>query len=405
MTKTVVNNPVNQEAAQLDCAAIVRAIRSVLPADRTQFVLHEPWFAGRERDYVLECIDTGWVSSGGRFVTEFEKMLAKMTGATCAVAVVNGTAALQVCLMLAGVARGDEVIIPDLTFVATANAVSYCGAMPHLVDSETKTLGMDAAKLGAYLSDIAEVRGERCINRRTGATIAAIVPMHTFGFPVDIDGLTEVCTRFHVPMVEDAAESLGSYYRGTHTGNFGRLAALSFNGNKTITTGGGGAILTNDPELGKLAKHLTTTARVPHSWAFLHDRVGYNFRMPNLNAALGCAQLEKLPTILEHKRRLAESYREAFATVPGVRFVSEPKGTRSNYWLNSLMVESGRIEDRDALLAATNDAGIMTRPVWTLMHELPMYAACPRMDVTIAERIEASLINLPSSAFLDVEHA
>lgn len=386
-----------------DTASVVRALRSVLPRQRQNVSLHEPWFQGREREYVLDCVDTGWVSSVGKYVDRFEGMLAEFTGTKRAVATINGTAALHVCLRLLGVAPGDEVIIPDLTFIATANAVSYCRAVPHLADVEDSTLGLDPSKLDHHLSEIAEVRDGRCRNRRTGVRIAAIVPMHTFGFPVRLLELAEVCRRWHLPVLEDAAESLGSYYQGVHTGNFGKVAALSFNGNKTVTTGGGGAILSNDPELAAAAKHLTTTARVPHRWSFLHDEIGYNYRMPNLNAALGCAQLEQLPNFLEHKRNLAARYQRALADVPGVRFVAEPENTRSNYWLCCLRVESGKVADRDALLTATNDAGVMTRPSWTLMHKLPMYAACPRMDLSTAELVEASLVNLPSSAFLDAE--
>ncbi len=383
----------------LDCAPVVAAIRSVLPAKPV--VLHEPWFAGKEREYVLECIETGWVSSAGKFVDRFEQMLAEYTGVGRAVAIVNGTSALHLCLKLVGVKPGDEVLVPTLTFVATANAVAYCGATPHFVDSEVGTLGLDAAKLNDYLSGVAVMRNGSCFNGRTGARIAAVVPMHTFGFPVALDALEEVCCRFGIPMVEDAAESLGSHYKGKHTGGFGTIAALSFNGNKVVTCGGGGAILTNDLKLGALAKHLSTTARQPDRWAIMHDAVGYNYRMPNLNAALGCAQLEQLPGFLAHKRNLAESYRKALAGVRGVRFVVEPPATRSNYWLNCLVVESGNAEDRNRLLGATQEAGIMTRPAWGLMHETPMYADCPRMDLGVAERLGASLVNLPSSAFLD----
>ena len=391
----------HSSASHLDCAQVVAAIRSALPGREERVALHEPWFAGNEWEYVRECIDTGWVSSVGKFVDRLEHILAEYTGVARAVAVTNGTAALHMCLKLVGVAAGVEVLIPTLTFVATANAVAYCAAIPHFVDSEEVTLGLDAAKLDAYLADIADVHERRCFNRRTGARIAAIVPMHTFGFPVDVDTLTEVCRRFSIPMVEDAAESLGSFYKGRHTGGFGTLAALSFNGNKIVTCGGGGAILTNDPELGATAKHLTTTARQPDQWTFVHNAVGYNYRMPNLNAALGCAQLEQLPLFLQHKRNLAERYRQALANIDGVRFMVEPHATQSNYWLNCLLVESGQIEDRNLLLAATNDQGIMTRPAWRLMHKLPMYTSCPHMDLSVAERLEAAIINIPSSAFLD----
>ena len=385
----------------MECMEVVAAIRSVLPASEDRVALHEPWFSGNEWKYVRECIDTGWVSSAGKYVDRFEQKLAEYTGVARAVAVCNGTAALHMCLKLVGVTAADEVLIPALTFVATANAVAYCGATPHFVDSEETSLGLDAVKLRAYLAEIADVSGGRCFNRSTGARIAAVVPMHTFGFPVDLDALAETCQEFSIPMVEDAAESLGSFYKGRHTGAFGKVSALSFNGNKIITSGGGGAILTNDVELGAAAKHLTTTARLPDRRTFVHDEVGYNYRMPNLNAALGCAQLEQLPSFVLHKRNLAQRYRRALANIGGVRFVVEPAGTESNYWLNCLLVESGREEDRDLLLDATNESGIMTRPAWRLMHKLPMYASCPHMDLSVAEKLEATIVNIPSSAFLD----
>lgn len=384
-------------------ADVIAALRAVLPAEHGAVTLHEPHFAGNEWAYVKECIDTGWVSSVGKFVDRFEQQLAEYTGAKRAVAVVNGTAALHVCLMLAGVEAGDEVLMPALTFIATANAVSYCNAIPHFVDSEEKTLGLDAAKLEAYLGEIAECRGNGTFNRKTGRRIRAVVPMHTFGHPVDLDPLVELCARWRIALVEDAAESLGSFYKGRHTGNHGLISALSFNGNKVITTGGGGAILTNDEELGKLAKHLTTTARVAHQWSFIHDRVGYNYRLPNINAALGCAQLEELPTFLAQKRALAQQYAQSLADISGAKFFSEPDFARSNYWLNVLLLDRTDLAQRDALLAATNQAGIMTRPVWTLMHKLPMFAECPRMDLSKAENLEARLINLPSSPILGAQ--
>lgn len=387
----------------LDASAVLAALDHALGAGSRPVPLHEPGFAGREWDYVKECLDTGWVSSVGSFVDRFERDLADYCGVARAVVVVNGTAALHVCLLLAGVEPGDEVLIPDLTFVATANAVSYCGAVPHFVDSDEQTLGIDPSRLDAYLADIAERRGSDLFNRSSGKRMRVVVPMHTFGHPVDLDALDEVCRRYNLVMIEDAAESLGSFYRGRHTGNWGQSAALSFNGNKIVTTGGGGAILTNDESLGRLAKHLTTTAKVPHRWAFQHDRVGYNYRMPNINAALGCAQLELLPRYLEQKRALAERYREAFSGIGGVRFVTEPANASSNYWLNALLLDGA--EQREELLSLTNDAGIMTRPAWTLMHKLPMYADCPRMEVPVAESLEARLVNIPSSARLGEHYA
>lgn len=378
---------------------IVSAIRSVLPS-RDFIGLHEPCFAGNEWGYVKECLDTGWVSSVGKFVDRFEEQLAEYCGVRKAVAVVNGTAALHVCLILAGVERGDEVLIPALTFIATANAVSYCGAVPHFVDSEEATLGLDPVRLGAYLEQNAVLRSGECFNKNTGRRIKAVVPMHAFGHPVDLDPLLEVCGRFRLELVEDAAESLGSFYKGRHTGNLGRVSAVSFNGNKLVTTGGGGAILTNDEELGRLAKHVTTTAKVPHRWNFCHDMIGFNYRMPNLNAALGCAQLEELEGFLRSKRVLAQRYRDALAGIEGVRFFEEQSFARSNYWLNVLLLDEECASERDALLTRTNDSGIMTRPVWMLMHKLAMFEQCPRMELPVAESLERRIINIPSSAFL-----
>ncbi|MBN8473935.1 MAG: LegC family aminotransferase [Sulfuritalea sp.] len=362
--------------------------------------MHEPSFGGSEWLYLKECLDSTFVSSVGKFVDRFESELASFTGAGHAVAVVNGTAALHIALKLAGVRTDDEVLIPALTFVATANAVSYCGATPHLVDSEESTLGMDAARLRAHLVSQTEQRVGSCVNRATGRIIRAMVPMHTLGHPVDLDGLLAVAKDFNIAMVEDAAESLGSYYRGQHTGTFGLLGILSFNGNKTITTGGGGAILTNDPELARRAKHLTTTAKVPHRWEFVHDELGYNYRMPNINAALGCAQLEQLADFLNSKRALFERYRNAFATVLGVRVVAEPVNCHSNYWLQTLLLDESLVLQRDDILAATNDAGLMTRPAWTPMHRLTPFSRCPSMSLRGVESLTSRLINLPSSSFL-----
>ncbi|HZW74802.1 MAG TPA: LegC family aminotransferase, partial [Caldimonas sp.] len=341
-----------------------------------------------------------WVSSVGSFVDRFERDLAAITGAAHAVATSNGTSALHVCLLLAGVRPGDEVLMPTLTFIATANAVSYAGATPHFVDSEPTSLGVDAAKLDAHLRDVAAVVDGVCTHRRTGAAMRALVVMHVFGHPCDLDALAEVAALWKLVLVEDAAESLGSTYHGQHTGNVGALSALSFNGNKVVTTGGGGAVLSNDAALAKRAKHLTTTARTPHRWSFFHDEVGYNYRLPNLNAALGCAQLERLASFVERKRRLAARYRAALAGVAGASFFDEPPQTASNYWLNAVVLDPARAGERDALLAALNDARYMARPLWTLMHRLPMYAACPRGDLAVAEQMEARVVNVPSSARL-----
>lgn len=379
---------------------VLSAMREVLGEPPGALALHEPEFAGREWEYVKDCIDTGWVSSVGGYVDRIERDLERFTGAAHAIATANGTAALHICLLLAGVEAGDEVLLPALTFIATANAVSYAAAIPHFVDSEPTSLGIDAAKLDAYLRERALLVNGVCVNRATGAPIRALVVMHVFGHPADLDALNEVAQRWHLALVEDAAESLGSSYRGRHTGNVGRVAALSFNGNKIVTTGGGGAVLTNDAQLARRAKHLTTTARVAHRWSFLHDEVGYNYRLPNLNAALGCAQLERLPSFIERKRRLAARYAAAFANVGTVSFLHEPPQTSSNYWLNAILLDAGQAAWRDDLLAVLNDAGYMSRPVWTLMHRLPMYQSCPRMDLAVAEDLEARIINVPSSAKL-----
>ncbi|MDD4975468.1 MAG: LegC family aminotransferase [Bacteriovorax sp.] len=384
--------------AILNQIKIINALKSVLPKEMERISLHEPSFIGNEWNYVKECIDTGWVSSVGKFVDRIEKQLVDYTGVKHAIAVVNGTAALHVSLILVGVEKNDEVLVPSLTFIATANAVSYCGAIPHFVDSDESTLGLAPHKLGAYLKEIAEVRNGSCFNKKTGRRIKAVVPMHTFGHPVDMDPLVEICNQYKIEIVEDAAESLGSYYKGKHTGHLGKISALSFNGNKIVTTGGGGAILTNDDALGKLAKHLTTTAKVPHQWAYSHDQIGFNYRMPNINAALGCAQLESLPGYILNKRKLAENYRKAFANIEGIRFFTEPTFAKSNYWLNVLLLDKKFVGERESLLEATNKSGIMTRPVWTLMHELEIYKSCPKMDdLSSAKNIAECLINIPSS--------
>lgn len=385
---------------ELHIDTLVNTLHGVLSRTNEPVVLHEPRFAGNEWAYVKECLDTGWVSSAGKYVDRFESMLVEYTGVKRAVAVVNGTAALHICLKLAGVEPDDEVLVPTLTFVATANAVDYCGAIPHFVDSEEKTLGLDPEKLSGYLKETAEVRGDACYDKKTGRRIRAVIPMHTFGHPVDLDPLAELCERFKLELIEDAAESMGSLYKGRHTGNWGRLSALSFNGNKIITTGGGGAILTNDDPLADLAKHITTTARIPHRWEYRHDQVGYNYRMPNINAALGCAQLEGLPVFIRSKRTLAEKYQKAFEGMEGIRVFKEPGFAKSNYWLNVLLLDRDVFHHMNDILEKTNTRSIMTRPAWTLMHRLPMFSGCPRMDLSVAEDLERRLINIPSSSFL-----
>ena len=383
--------------ARLD-ESVLAAVRRATGAEKA--ALHEPEFAGREWDYVKECIDTGWVSSVGKMVDRFEAMLAEFTGAKRAVATVNGTAALHIAVVLAGAGPGDEVIVPSLTFIATANAVSYAGAVPHLADIAADTVGLDAAKLDAHLRDVARVGAAGCVNRVTGRPIKAAIVMHAFGHPADLEGLAEVCARHKLVLIEDAAESLGSYYRGRHTGALAQIGALSFNGNKIVTTGGGGAVLTRDPALGARAKHLTTTARMSAGWNFVHDEIGYNYRLPNLNAALGCAQLERIGDFIARKRALAERYRAAFAGMNGATFIAEPPGTTSNYWLNNVMLAAGREGEQAAVLAALNGAGFGARPAWTPMHMLAMYRDCPRADLSVAEDVFRRLVSLPSSPAL-----
>ena len=379
---------------------ITSVLKTVLRKRSEPIALHEPLFEGCEREYVKDCIDSGCVSSVGSYVNQFETDLSQFTGAVFAVAVVNGTAALHICLKLAGVQPGDEVLIPALTFVATANAVCYCDAVPHLVDSDVDSLGVDPDKLDGYLKETVEIRNRTCYNKQTGRPIRALVVMHTFGHPVHLDRILRVCGDYELKLIEDAAESLGSYYKNIHTGKFGKLSALSFNGNKIISTGGGGAILTDDEALYREAKHLTTTAKLPHGWAFIHDEVGYNYRMPNLNAALGCAQLEQIERFLCLKRALAEQYRKAFSGMPGISFFTEPSYAKSNYWLNTLILSEENTPLRDSILEETNRQGIQTRPVWTLMSRLPMFSNCPRMDLSTAESLERRIINIPSSAKL-----
>lgn len=378
--------------------SIVTAIKETFGGQ--QLALHEPYFAGNEWLYLKDCLDSTYVSSVGRFVDQFENDLVNYTGAKYAIAVVNGTAALHVALKLAGVCSTDEVLIPTLTFVATANAVNYCDAIPHFVDVDDYTLGVDSLRVREYLNSVTELRNGHCINRLTGRIIRAIVPMHTFGHPVDMEGILALAHDFHMVVVEDAAESLGSTYYGKHTGTFGLAGILSFNGNKTITTGGGGAILTDDFDFFKKAKHITTTSKINHKWTYYHDEVGYNYRMPNINAALGCAQLEQLPKILKAKRHIFSFYQEALKKIPGIYLIQERKGCRSNYWLQAIRLEKPDIMVRDEILEATNSAGFMTRPIWALLHRMCQYAHSPSMNVSRAQALEAQLINLPSSVCL-----
>jgi aminotransferase in exopolysaccharide biosynthesis len=356
--------------------------------------LHRPVFAGTEREDLGACIDSNFVSSVGAQVIEMEQRVAGFAGASHGVAVVNGTNALQVALRLVGVERDCEVVTQALTFVATCNSMAYLGARPVFVDVDRSTLGLSPGALLRFLEAHGELRNGQCFNRNSGRRIAACQPMHTFGHPARIDEIAAICSDWHIPLVEDAAESLGSYYKGKHTGSFGRVGVFSFNGNKIVTTGGGGMIVTDDEELAAQAKHLTTTAKVDHPYEYVHDQLGYNFRMPNLNAALGCAQIEQLPDFLVIKRGIAERY-AAFCAEHGLEFVHEPEHARSNYWLNAIILKDR--EERDRFLKATNDQGVMTRPIWRLMNELPMYADCQHDGLEVSKWLEERVVNLPSS--------
>lgn len=356
--------------------------------------LHAPFFGGNEKVYLNECIDSTFVSSVGKFVDKFEEIVAAYTGAAKAVVCVNGTNALHLALVLAGVERNDEIITQALTFIATANAISYCGAHPVFTDVDKDTMGLSPNAVDKWLTNHAEIRNDECFNKETGRRIKAVVPMHTFGHPIHLDEMVDVCKKWNLELIEDAAESLGSFYKGKHTGTFGKIGVLSFNGNKTITTGGGGMLLFKDEELGKYAKHLTTQAKVPHAWEFVHDHIGYNYRMPNINAALGCAQMEQLETILKDKRSTAESYKTYFED-KAIRFFSEPENCQSNYWLNAVI-----LPDKDSqirFLEQTNAEGVMTRPIWELMNRLPMFENCQTDDLENTRWFADRVVNLPSS--------
>jgi perosamine synthetase len=356
--------------------------------------LHAPAFFGNEKKYLLETIDSTFVSSVGPFVDQFEHDLQELTHTQKAIAVVNGTAALQVALRLVGVQSGDEVITQSLTFVATANAIAYNGAHPIFLDVDLDTMGLSPKAVREFLEAHAEKKSDHCFNKKTGKKIAACLPMHTFGFPVHLNELIQICEEWNIPIVEDAAESIGSEYYGKMTGGFGQMGTFSLNGNKTITCGGGGAIVTNDINLGLRAKHLTTTAKQAHPFEFYHDELGYNFRMPNINAALACAQLELLPQILANKRVLALEYK-SFFDEQGISFRTELPNTKANYWLMCLELENKA--QRDVFLSETNAHGVMTRPIWQLMHRLPMYHDCQRDEQINAHFLEERIVNIPSS--------
>ena len=366
-----------------------------LYANRDFVPLSVPLFAGNEKKYLEECIDTTFVSSVGPFVDRFEKEIAAYTGAARAVVCVSGTNALHMSLLLSGVERDDEVLTQALTFIATCNAISYIGAHPVFLDVDRETLGLSPSAVRAWLENNAELREDGCYNRRTGRRVKACVPMHTFGHPVRIKELVTGCEKWHIQVVEDAAESIGSLYEGQHTGTFAPIGALSFNGNKTITTGGGGMLLFQDAAVGEHAKHLTTQAKLPHRWEFRHDEVGYNYRMPNINAALGCAQLENLDRYIESKRGIAAAYARFFQDMPGVQFFTEPKGCRSNYWLNAIILEDRAA--RDEFLEFSNDHGVMTRPVWELMNRLPMFEHCENDGLANSIWLADRIVNIPSS--------
>ena len=378
---------------------IKEKLASVINSD-TFVPLHNPVFEGNEERYLVDCVRSNFVSSVGEYVTKFEAALVEYTGAKHAVVCVNGTAALHVCLVLSGVKRDDEVLMPAMTFIATANAVSYVGATPHFVDVDEKSLGIDPVKLEEYLNNISEIKNGECFNKKTAKRIKAIVPMHTFGHAVDMDALNSVAKKFHIEVIEDAAESLGSFYKDKHTGRHSKLAAISFNGNKIMTTGGGGAILTDDEELAKLAKHITTTAKIPHKWEFNHDMIGFNYRMPALNAALGLAQIEQMQKFVAQKRLLAKRYMEVFTDIDEVEFFKETEFCKSNYWLNAIIIKKGHEDLREELLEKTNASGIMTRPIWTLLNKLEMFKHCPAMDLAVSESLEKRIINIPSSAWI-----
>lgn len=377
-----------------DYSNILRYIKELF-GNKEFTPLSAPLFSGNEKEYLAECIDTTFVSSVGQFVDRFEKEIAVYTGCKRAVVCVSGTNALHMSLLLSGVERDDEVITQALTFIATCNAISYIGACPVFLDVDKETMGLSPDAVKEWLAKNAEIRDGQCYNRNSGRRVKACVPMHTFGHPVRIEELVSVCKEYHVELIEDAAESIGSRYKGKHTGTFGKVGAISFNGNKTITTGGGGAMLFNDEELGAYAKHITTQAKIPHRWEFRHDHIGYNYRMPNINAALGCAQLENLDKYIESKRRTAAAYADFFKNVEDVCFFMEPENCFSNYWLNAVI-----LKDKDAqldFLQQTNDNGVMTRPAWELMNRLPMFGNCEndglKNTIWFADRV----VNIPSS--------
>lgn len=379
---------------------IIDKIRALYNREEGFIPLHAPVFKGNEKKYLEECIDSTYVSSVGKFVDLFEVKMAEYTGSRQAVVCVNGTNALHMALRLVGVEQFDEVITQPLTFIATANAISYCYAEPLFIDVDRNTLGLSPDALETFLSSETVMKSNGCFNKTTGKRIKACVPMHTFGHPCRIDEIALICEKYKIELVEDAAESIGSYFKEKHTGTFGKIGVLSFNGNKTITTGGGGMMLFNDEALAQKAKHLTTQAKVPHPWNFVHDEIGYNYRMPNINAALGVAQLEKLDFYLERKRLLAKAYK-SFFQYDSVSFFSEPVNCLSNYWLNVIIFES--VNERDNFLKESNSQGVMTRPVWCLMNRLKMFENCQKGSLRNSEWLEKRIVNIPSSIIINLQ--
>jgi aminotransferase in exopolysaccharide biosynthesis len=372
---------------------VIDFIRNIYNEPKALIQLHAPVFLGNEKKYLNDCIDTTYVSSVGKYVDRFEQVVSEYTGSANAVVCVNGTNALYLALKLVNVERNDEVITQPLTFIATANAIAYCGARPIFIDVDKDTMGLSPQKMNEWLETNADIKSDNCINRKTGNIIRACVPMHTFGFPAHIDDLVCVCANWRIELIEDAAESLGSFSRGKHTGTFGRIGVLSFNGNKTVTTGGGGMLLFQDKGLGDHAKHLTTQAKLPHPWEFKHDAIGYNYRMPNINAAMGCAQMENIEAMIDNKRETALKYKRFFSGTDIV-FFDEPKNCRSNFWLNAIMLQDK--EKQIEFLTETNNSGVMTRPIWELMNRLPMFADCQCGYIENAEWFADRVVNIPS---------
>jgi aminotransferase in exopolysaccharide biosynthesis len=370
------------------------AYTKILYPEQNPILLHCPEFLGNEKKYLMECIDTKYVSYVGHFVVDMEDLIKKITGSKYAVAMVSGTSALHMLLLVIGIKPDDEIITQSLSFAATAAAIVHAGGIPIFVDVEYKTLGMSPESLNCFLEKNVIVQDNICINRKTGRTIKAVIPMHTFGHPVRIDEIKKICDRYSLILIEDSAESLGSLYRGSHTGTFGKAGILSFNGNKPVTTGGGGMVITDDEAIANRVRYLSTTAKRPHRWEFYHDEVGYNLRMPSLNAAIGLAQLEYFDTILSNKRETALLYKNFFDSL-GIKFISEPTDAKSNYWLNAIVFNDRN--ERDAFLEYSNDNGVQTRPAWTLLHKLPPYQNCQHMETPNAQYIEDRLVNIPSS--------